>query len=322
MFQEARANTWRLTGTGRNVSLCRMTLAYTPYDGSSKPFTIGLLQLEPERWIEPDGDLNEQVLLKRSLVAQHGELVLRMEPGTEGAQQEVLDLLSEYLPTHHPDRYRAGANHIVVAGVDTDIADESMIPLHRAGLLLQDDLVIMRRGDDGWRIAAAFLAFPSSWHLSEKFGLPMDAVHAHVPGFEGGSRNAGLINRMFDNLAPGRIVVRWNWSVNWSHALYHPNAKSAEEKRGVPAEKAFIRVERQTLRKLPVSGDILFTIRIYVDPVAAILAQPNAKELAASMADQLEAMSDAETAYKGLTEKRAEMVALLRKTEPVKTLAE
>jgi hypothetical protein len=297
-------------------------LTYTPYDGSSKPFTIGLLQLEPERWIEPDGDLAEQVLLKRALVAEHGELVLRAEPGTGAAQQEVLEMLADYLPAHHCQHYRSDGSRMVVAGIGTEIADESMLPLHRAGLLLQDDLVLMRKGDNGWRIAAAFLAFPSSWRLSEKFSLPMDQIHAHVPGFEGGSRNAGLINRMFDNLSPGRIVVRWNWSVNWSHALYHPNAKSPAEKRGVLAEKAFIRVERQTLRKLPVSGDILFTIRIYLDPVAVILAQPNATELAASMADQLEAMSDAETAYKGLTEKRSEMVALLRKTEPVKTLAE
>lgn len=299
-----------------------MTLVYTPYDGSSKPFTIGLLQLEPERWIEPDGDLAEQVMLKRALVAEHGERVLRAEPDTEEAQREVLDLLADYLPAHHPQHYCLDGTRMVVAGVDTNISDEEISPLHRAGLLVQDDLVIMRKGDNGWRIAAAFLAFPSSWHLSEKFGLPMDEVHAHVPGFEGGSRNAGLINRMFDNLSPGRLVARWNWSMNWSYALYHPDAKSAEEKRGVPAEKAFIRVERQTLRKLPVSGYILFTIRIYLDPVAAILAQPNARELAVSMADQLEAMSDAETAYKGLTEKRAELVDLLRKTEPVKSLAE
>lgn len=288
---------------------------YTPYDGSSKPFTIGLLQLEPERWIEPDGDLAEQVLLKRNLVAEHGELVLRAEPGTQEAQQEVLDLLTDYLPQYHPAHYR-------LAGTEPDIADEAIMPLYRAGLLVQDDLVIMRKGENGWRIAAAFLAFPSSWRLSEKFGLSMDEVHAPVPGFQGGSRNAGLINRMFDNLSADRIVVRWNWSVNWSHALYHPDEKSAEEKRGVSADKAVIRVERQTLRKLPVSGDILFTIRIYLDPVSVILAQPNATELAASMADQLEAMSDAEIAYKGLTEKRGELVDLLRRTEPVKTLAQ
>jgi hypothetical protein len=244
---------------------------------------------------------------------------LRAEAGTEEAQQEVLDLLADYLPAHHPNRYCLSGTRLSVAGVETDLGDDSMMPLERAGYLLQDDLVIMRKGAEGdrpgFRIAAAFLAFPSSWRLSEKFGLPMDEIHAHVPGFEGGSRNAGLINRMFDNLSPGRLVVRWNWSLNWSYALYHPNAKSPEEKRGVPAEKAFIRVERQTLRKLPVSGDILFTIRIYLDPVAAILAQPNASDLAASMADQLDAMSSDEVAYKGLTEKRAEIVALLTRNE-------
>lgn len=294
---------------------------YTPYDGSSRPFTIGLAQLEPDGWIEPDDNLAEQVLLKRRLVTEHGERVLRAEQGTEAAQQEVLDLLVDYLPKHHPERYCPVENGMMVAGVETDISDESLMPLERAGYLLQDDLVIMRKGEKGFRIAAAFLAFPSSWRLSEKFGLPMDEVHAHVPGFQGGSRNAGLINRMFDNLSPDRIVVRWNWSVNWSHALYHPYSKSPEEKRGASPEKAFIRVERQTLRKLPVSGDILFTIRIYLDPVSVILAQPNAVELAASMADQLLAMSDGEVAYKGLTEKRSEIVSMLRQTEAVRTFA-
>ncbi len=293
---------------------------YTPYDGSSKPFTIGLLQLEPERWIEPDADLAEQVLLKRELVAEYGEHVLRAEPDTEAAQQEVLDLLADYLPQRHSASYSLDGTRMTAAGVDTDIADGSMMPLHRAGLLVQDDLVIMRKGDDGWRIAAAFLAFPSSWRLSDKFGLSMDEVHAPVPGFEGGSRNAGLINRMFDNLSEDRIVVRWNWSMNWSHALYHPDAMPEDEKHGIPPDRAVIRVERQTLRKLPRSGDILFTIRIYLDPLRAILAQPNAAELAASMADQLEAMSEAEVGYKGLVKKRAELVDLLRREQPIKAL--
>lgn len=295
---------------------------YTPYDGSSRPFTIGLLQLEPERWIEPDAGLAEQVLLKRELLAEHGEHVLRAEPDTETAQNEVLDLLIEYLPQRHPEYYRLDGNRMTVAGIETDTADEGVMPLHRAGLLVQDDLVLMRQGENGWRIAAAFLAFPSSWRLSEKFGLPMDEVHAPVPGFEGGSRNAGLINRMFDNLSPDRIVVRWNWSVNWSHALHHPNPTSEEERHGVPADKSVIRIERQTLRKLPTSGDILFTIRIYLDPLAAIFSQPNAAELAASMANQLDAMSEVEIGYKGLTEKRAELVDLLRGKELIRALVE
>jgi hypothetical protein len=290
-----------------------MKPTYTPYDGSSTPFTIGLAQLDPDRWLEPDTDLGDQLAEKERILAKYGDLVLRAEDDTLAAQQEVLDTLADYLPAHHGGIYRREGERMEMAGRALDLADESQTPLCRAGLLVQDDLVIMRKGENGWRIAAAFLAFPSSWRLSEKFGLPMDEVHAHVPGFEGGSRNAGLINRMFDNLAPGRFVVRWNWSVNWSHALYHPNAKSPEEKRGVPAEKALIRVERQTLRKLPQTGDILFTIRIYLDPLAVILSQPNAAELSTSMANQLEALTIEQTAYKGLSEKRMELLEVLRK---------
>ncbi|MCC2611468.1 heme-dependent oxidative N-demethylase family protein [Neorhizobium petrolearium] len=289
-------------------------LIYTPYDGSSKPFTIGLLQLDPARWIEPDGDLAYHLTEKRKLFAEHGDQVFQAEPDTEEAQQEILDALADYLPSHHPAIYHRDGNLVEMAGHRIDLADQSLPPLVRAGLMMQDDLVIMRKGENGWRLAAAFLAFPSSWSLADKFGKAIDEVHAPVPDFARGSRNADLINRMFDNLSPARFVVRWNWSVNWGYKLYRPVAQPASETKDVPAEGAFIRVERQTLRKMPVSGDILFTIRIYLDPVTAIMAQPNARELPASLADQLEALTPEQADYKGLLAKRAELVAMLRKS--------
>ncbi|WJR65596.1 DUF3445 domain-containing protein [Neorhizobium sp. CSC1952] len=298
------------------------TLTYTPYDGSSKPFTIGLLQLDPARWIEPDGDLAYHLAEKRRLFAEHGGQVFRAEPGTEEAQQEILDALVDYLPSHHPAIYRRAGNVMEMAGQRVGLSDDALPPLLRAGLLVQDDLVVMRKGEKGWRLAAAFLAFPSSWSLSEKFGKVMDEIHAPVPDFEGGSRNAGLISRMFDNLPPDRFVVRWNWSVNWGYRLYRPASQPASETKDIPPEEAFIRVERQTLRKMPVSGDILFTIRIYLDPVTAIMGQPNVPELAASLADQLEALNPAQTDYKGLSAKRAELVALLRKSADARVTIE
>lgn len=289
------------------------SLIYTPYDGSSTPFTIGLLQLDPARWIEPDGDLAYHLSEKKRLLAEHAEQVFRAEPGTGQAQQEILDALVEYLPAHHPALYRRNGNRMEMAGQTVDLADDRLPPLLSAGLLVQDDLVIMRRGDDGWRIAAAFLAFPSSWSLSDKFGKVMDEIHAPVPDFAGGSRNAGLINRMFDNLSPARFVVRWNWSVNWGYALYRPAPQPASETEPVPPEDAFIRIERQTLRKMPVSGDILFTIRIYLDPVTALAGRPNGRELASSFADQLQALTPEQADYKGLLRKRDGLVAMLRK---------
>ncbi len=287
-------------------------LTHTPYHGSSRPFTIGLSQLDPEDWIEPDEDLDAQLAEKARLLSEYGDLIFRAEAGTETAQQEVLDSLAEYLPRRHPHLYSHSEKGMHVAGRLVDPADLDIPALQRAGMLVQDDLVLMRRGQDGWRIAAAFLAFPSSWSLAEKFGKVMDEVHAPVPDFSAGTRNATLISRMFDNLSPERIVVRWNWSVNWRRELYHPQPSSEEERRTVPAEDAVIRVERQTLRKLPINGDLLFTIRIYLDPVRTIMAQPNGAELAASLARQLEELTPEQAAYKGLLGRRAHLIELLR----------
>lgn len=74
---------------------------------------------------------------------------------------------------------------------------------------------------------------------------------------------------------------------------------------------AFIRVERQTLRKLPASRDILFTIRIHLDPLAVLARHPDRATLAASFAAQLEALDVAQLDYKGLTSDRDRLIAVL-----------
>jgi hypothetical protein len=77
------------------------------------------------------------------------------------------------------------------------------------------------------------------------------------------------------------------------------------------AANAFIRVERQTLRRLPSSGDILFTIRIYLDPMRVLELHPERATLATSFAAQLAALDDAQVDYKGLSADRERLVAAL-----------
>ena len=275
---------------------------YTPYDGSAKPFTIGLMPLDPDRWIEPDADWARYVGEKRALVESSRDDVFVAETDTLDAQQEALDLLRQHLRERHPN-------------LCADLPDtgSDLPPLLSAGLMIQDDLVVMRRKQDGWHLVAGFVAFPSSWSLREKFGRPMHGIHADVPGFGEGTRNATLVARIFDGLQSAQPVERLNWSVNTSSALFLPLSKhrrppSADD---FTLAERFARVERQTLRKLPVSGDIVFTIRVYVDPIAAIEHHPQAAELASSFASQLDALDEHQAAYKGLTLQKADLVQKL-----------
>jgi hypothetical protein len=170
----------------------------------------------------------------------------------------------------------------------------------------------MRRGETGWRLAAASLSFPSSWRLREKFGRPIHEVHAPVPGFGGGTRNAELIGRMFDNLRPETGMIRWNWSLYGDDALHHPHDSPPNRfGGGAKAEGVFLRVERQTLRKLPASGDIVFTIRIAVDPLAELERHSDRARIAVALVTQLQALDAAQLDYKGLTLERDRLIARL-----------
>jgi len=198
---------------------------------------------------------------------------------------------------------------------DTVVALGDDPPLLTAARLVQDDLVLMRRGESGWRLAAASLSFPSSWSLAEKFGRPIHEVHAPVPGFGGGTRNAELIARMFDNLRPETPVIRWNWSLYGDDRLFHPDVAGPRERRfgaGAQAEHVVLRSERQTLRRLPLSGDIVFTIKTAVDPLDALERHSRGPQIAAALIAQLEALTDQQLAYKGMTAERERVIARLR----------
>ena len=282
---------------------------FTPYDGSSEPFAIGLTQIAPEHWIETDGDLERYLAEKDRLRREDPDAVFQAVSGSEQAQAEALDTLVAHLLDDHPAIYSRLQNTLAFLNRRIPL-DTPAPPLLTAGSLVADDLVLLENRDGGWRVTAGYVAFPSSWSLKEKAGRTIGEIHRPVPDFEPGSRNDGLINRMFDRIAPGRVVERFNWSIYPEADLDWPPEKGARlaRKHFDPASN-FIRVERQTLRKLPQTGAMLFTIRIYQDPIATVTARP---ELARQLAARLEAMSTPQLAYKGMTEKREKLMTFLR----------
>lgn len=266
-----------------------------------KPFTIGLEPLDPARWFAPDGKRVPELALKKDLIRQARDEIFMAEPGTQDAQRECYEAIAGFLCQQHPDIYQRVNGLITLDGNITPL--DHGAPLLSAAQLVQDDLCLMRRSAGEWRLAAAVLCFPSTWLLREKFGQPMSAIHAPVPDFAG--TMAARVQRIFDSLQPGNPVWRMNWSIYEDAGLRHAQASSPPRQwrqRGVdPAANAFLRIERQTLMKMPLSGDILFTIRIYADPLAAIRTKP---DCAAALRNQLLQMSREQLAYKNLLRER------------------
>jgi len=287
---------------------------HLPSNGLPQLFRIGVKPLGDDQWIDVDDKLALYLDEKDRLAKERFDDIFVAEPGTEAAQAEVLARLVDNLEEKFPESYRRNGPVLDILSTKRRIAleDQTSPPLWIAASLVQEDLVLLRKGESGWRLAAAALCFPSSWRLAEKFGRTIHEIHAPVPGFGAQTRNATIIGRMFDNLRPETPMIRWNWSLYGDDELFHPNESDAYRfGKGARAENVFVRAERQVLTRLRTSGDILFTIRIYIDPLDALEKQPEAVQIAQDLIDQLHELDDAQLAYKGLTEEKAQLLVRL-----------
>lgn len=283
---------------------------YTPYLSASS-FVIGLSAIDPKHWLEPDDDLGPFFAEKQRLLDTEYNAVFQQVEGSEAGQRECLDLVVSHLVEDHAGVCRRTGDSLEIAGRSIDLGSEAP-PLVTAGSLIQDDLVILSKRETGWHVVAGFVAFPSAWSLREKIGHPMDVVHAHVPGFSGGTRNAAMITRIFDNLQPGLPAMRMNWSIYPEGELFWPPERNAEANRHpFAAASNFVRVERQVLRRLPKTGDIVFSIRIYSDPIASLGNLPNAPDVAKALIERIEGFTADQLAYKGMAGKKAALTAYL-----------
>lgn len=291
---------------------------YAPYLAGSS-FAIGLSAIDPRRWLEPDADLAAFLAEKHRLLETRRDAVFQQVEDSEPGQRECLDLVVAHLLADHPGLCRRTGNRLEIGGRTVDLGSREP-PLVTAGSLVQDDLVILSRRETGWHVVAGYVAFPSAWSLREKIGHPMEIVHAHVPGFAGGTRNAAMINRIFDNLQPDLPAMRMNWSIYPEGDLYWPPERNdAANRKPFSAATNFVRVERQVLRRLPKSGDIVFSIRIYSDPISSLAAMPNASEIAAALIQRLESFTPDQLAYKGMASKKAALVSYLSGLVPQPT---
>lgn len=115
----------------------------------------------------------------------------------------------------------------------------------------------------------------------------MQAIHAPVAHYK--EQLGETADRFMERLSADKPVWRLNWNVHDSGEPFQPRGPGgvAPDPRITPAnagQKLFFRVERQTLRRLPDSGAIVFTIRTYIRPLADFEQRPEcAARLAAAL---------------------------------------
>jgi len=272
-----------------------------PFDGADYRMAMGLLNLDPADWIEIDATYPALMAERRRLLAENRDAVYAALPGSEDAGAELLGMLGDHLPARFPGLFARDGARLAnrATGEAWDLAGPAAPPLEVAGRLVPEDLCLMLPGPDGAPVlAAAVLCFPNRWRLAEKIGRAMPAIHGPVALYP--DKLQRPVDRFIGALSPERPVWRMNWSLNDDPALFQPVEVAHTDPRGdITAENAgerlFLRIERQTLRRLPATGAVLFTIRTYQRPIGLL-----APGEAAQFARILRTVPEEVVRYKGL----------------------
>lgn len=230
---------------------------------------MGLAPLEPASWIVPARDPRGWLAHKQAVRARLGERALAALPEAEAAAEELRILLLQHLLEDHGKRWQLRGDRLRQPAHDLEWPVASEEPLWLASLWVAEDLLLMQADSrQRYRLTAASLCSPSHWQLEDKLGQTLPQIHAPIPGFA--AQLDARIDRFFRHLKVERPVLRFNWG------LQRGNGRCQREDSPEQGEGLYYRVERQTLRRLPKSGAVVFAIRVFLHPLADLAARPGA----------------------------------------------
>jgi hypothetical protein len=272
---------------------------------------MDLVAVALSEWFEFDDRYFSEMAEKRDLLATARDSVFAAIPLSDLARKEALEVTVEALTAHFPDWFgwegTTLRNHLSEETWDVQSVD----PLELAGRLVQEDLCLIQHCDHGPVLTAATLCFPSRWRLVEKIGKPLTAVHEPVPLYA--DRLAEPVDRFMRHLKPDHIVSRLNWSLLDDPALFQPSGKwrveaATDITQANAGSRVFLRVERQTLRRLPLSGAVLFGIKVLVYPLEQVIDGP---ERASDLAEAVQALPAEIQHYKSILPFKQALLAWL-----------
>ena len=228
---------------------------------------MGVRPLNLDQWLLVDENRDAELNEIGAIVDRHRDEIVYCEPDATPACEELAAEVVDQLSRVH--------------GLNTIAPDRKshMALIEATRRLVQEDICLLQRRPEGWVMTACAVAIPTQWDVPSKFGKTLDSIHEPVPRYE--TDLSQLMRTFFDRLRVDRPVWRANRTLTDD-----PSLRLLPERRHEPlrhditaenvAERVWLRVEYQTLRRLPQTDAIVFTIRILRQQIAAVAEHPTA----------------------------------------------
>lgn len=274
-------------------------MKYFPLSGGGYVPQLGLAPLDLNDWIEVDDDALAQLCLRSELLDTKRAEVLQVRPGADALCLDLHEGLRIHLARTFPASYANPED----APFRVAITDRSFPPprsgveaLDQIGRWIQEDVCLLSP-QPPVVLEAGCVCFPSRWSLNDKIGKSADAIHRPVPRYQ--ETIARPTASFLEKIQVDKPMSRLNWTVHDSDHLHCPADERPRD--DITAdnvlEETFLRVERQTLRRLPRSGAVVFTIKTYLTPMREVLSNPGRRRV---FVETVRGLPEESARYKGM----------------------
>ncbi|PVI06376.1 hypothetical protein DM02DRAFT_667625 [Periconia macrospinosa] len=243
--------------------------------------TMSLTKLEPDWWLELESTYEQRILERRELFEKHGKSVLDALPGSQFACKELMEVALQFVCTRYPQHFRLDKQKMVfyngILKTESDL--KVMHPLHvLLNNIPEDFAIMMRNTEDGYySFRAGIICSALGWNLGSKIGLSLPEIHKPIPDYK--EKMQFSMDRYFTKKPTDKGIQRGSWGLEVDQPLYMPPGDPHEKHRGTQMEdldisRCHLRVDWQTLRRLPLSGSIVFNFKALFTPVEDFREEP------------------------------------------------
>tara|TARA_A100001015_G_scaffold186787_1_gene207971 strand:+ start:1306 stop:2148 length:843 start_codon:yes stop_codon:yes gene_type:complete len=266
---------------------------HLPFLSNLDVLHMGLNEVREESWLEIKS-LKNSFRNKIELPEKFSHEILFENNEFKSANMNFFEVLKTYLSTYYADEYtfKKESIDIYLDDFSRQINPSKKTDLELMSSLIPEDILILVPESENYILRSAAVFSPSNWDLKSKINKPLDIIHEPVPGYE--KTLSTKVNSFLNRLPPSRIFERFNWSIYPSKKLFfHPRYPELINE----TNELFLRVERQTFRKLNDSSAIMFTIGVHNYPLMEVLQIKGAPE---SLMSAIKVMPESIKIYKGL----------------------
>ncbi|KAK0210369.1 hypothetical protein DFS33DRAFT_1403550 [Desarmillaria ectypa] len=250
---------------------------------------MSLKKMEPDWWLELESTYCERIAQRKELYARYGKKIVNALPGSEEACRELMEMVIQFLTCRYPNQFIYDANDGALENriLGTVTQTRHINPLIVLLENVPEDFLITQ-GDTKtglYSLRAGVSCSAVGWNLGTKIGKNLSEIHMPVPDYK--ERMEFSMDRWawsgwyFKKMSCEKPIQRGSWNLEKGQPLFlQPDTPEWAEREDPDAQGRMdisdvnLRVDWQTLRRLPVSRAIVFNFKALFTPVVQFREEP------------------------------------------------